>query len=333
MIPTRDNQPRAKAVIDQPVPLDSLLELVDRELAESTRARPLWNYSEAFSRHLGLLTAEEQQRLRKSRVAIVGMGGVGGVHLVTLARLGIGRFTIADPDCFELANMNRQYGARVDTLGRAKAQVMADEIRRINPEAQVRVFTEAVRPETTAEFLEGADVFVDAIDFFALDMRRRLFRQAARNGIYSVTAGPIGFGAAWMVFAPGGMSFDRFFDLNDGQSEFEQLISFIVGLTPALLQRPYIDVRHVDLTKGQGPSAGFACQICAGVVAAQTMKILLGRGDMPCAPQYSQFDAYRGLLRQGRLRWGNRGPIQRVKRWWLRRLLDRRDRNMPTGNL
>lgn len=75
-----------------------------------------WSYSEAFSRNLGLISPSEQEKLRQSRVAVLGLGGVGGVNLVTLARLGIGRFTIADPDTFELANFNRQYGAMVSTI-------------------------------------------------------------------------------------------------------------------------------------------------------------------------------------------------------------------------
>ena len=70
-----------------------------------------FDYNEAFSRNIGLFTLEEQDKLRRSHVAIAGMGGVGGVHVATLARTGIGNFTIADPDCFELANMKRQYGA------------------------------------------------------------------------------------------------------------------------------------------------------------------------------------------------------------------------------
>ncbi|HSG22550.1 MAG TPA: ThiF family adenylyltransferase, partial [Azonexus sp.] len=67
-----------------------------------------FNYDEAFSRNIGWVTEAEQQRLRQSRVAIGGLGGVGGVHLLTLARLGIGRFTIADFDVFDVVNFNRQ---------------------------------------------------------------------------------------------------------------------------------------------------------------------------------------------------------------------------------
>ena len=103
-----------------------------------------FNYDEAFSRNIGLFTLEEQDKLRRSHVAIAGMGGVGGVHLITLARTGIGNFTIADPDRFELANMNRQYGARVDTIGRSKVEVMAEGVRRINPEAIVRALNEPI---------------------------------------------------------------------------------------------------------------------------------------------------------------------------------------------
>lgn len=83
-----------------------------------------WSYDEAFCRNLGLISPTEQQRLRNSRVAIAGMGGVGGIDMVALARMGIGKFTIADPDVFEIRNSNRQYGAMRSTNGQAKAEVM-----------------------------------------------------------------------------------------------------------------------------------------------------------------------------------------------------------------
>ena len=291
--------------------------LVVGSAAESTT----FSYEEAFSRHAGLLSAEEQETLRHKKVAIIGMGGVGGVHLMTLARLGIGHFAIADPDTFELANMNRQYGARQDTLGRSKADVMAEEVLKINPEARLQVFREGIDEDSIEEFLNEADLFVDGIDFFSIGMRRRLFQRAARNGQYAITAGPMGFSTAWLVFDPFGMSFDEYFDMYDGQSEIEQLIAFAVGLSPSLLHRPYIDLKHVNLREQRGPSAGSACNLCAGVVGAQAVRILLDRGDVRCVPRYSQFDAYRGKMRCGRLWLGNRNPLQRLKRWWLRQVI------------
>jgi hypothetical protein len=129
----------------------------------------------------------------------------------------------------------------------------------------------------------------------------------------------MGFGTAWLTFDPNGMSFDRYFDLADQQSELEQLIGFAVGLAPGLLHRRYLDLSKVSLTERRGPSSGLACQLCAGVAAAEALKVLLDRGEVRCAPYYSQFDAYRGRLRRGRLWGGNRHPAQMLKRWWLGR--------------
>src|SRR4051794_11967121 len=97
-------------------------------------------YEEAFSRNLGLVSPDEQRTLSNSRVAIAGMGAMGGLHLITLLRMGVGRFAIADFDQFELANFNRQYGGFIDTIGRSKVQVMCEFARKINPDVEITVF-------------------------------------------------------------------------------------------------------------------------------------------------------------------------------------------------
>ena len=70
-----------------------------------------FDYNLAFSRNIGWLTAAEQETLRRKRVAIAGLGGVGGVHMLTLTRLGIGGFNISAFDEFDVPNFNRQAGA------------------------------------------------------------------------------------------------------------------------------------------------------------------------------------------------------------------------------
>src|SRR5687767_1077946 len=106
--------------------------------------RAAWSYKEAFKRNRGLINDADQEKLRNSRVAIAGMGGVGGAHLLTLARMGIGAFNIADPDVFEVANFNRQVGATISNLGRNKAEAMADAVADVNPQVKLNVFAEAV---------------------------------------------------------------------------------------------------------------------------------------------------------------------------------------------
>ena len=85
-----------------------------------------FSYDAAFSRNRGWVTYQEQLALKNKRVAIAGLGGVGGSHLLTLTRLGVGAFHLADFDVFELANFNRQAGAMLSTIGQRKSEVLMD---------------------------------------------------------------------------------------------------------------------------------------------------------------------------------------------------------------
>ena len=123
-------------------------------------------------------------------MAIAGLGGVGGSDLVALARLGIGKFTIADPDVFEMRNTTQQYGATRSTEGHLKAEVMRDIVLNINPEAQIRRFCERIGRENALSFMAGADVFIDAMDASEIKMRRLLYRMARQDGIFALGASP-----------------------------------------------------------------------------------------------------------------------------------------------
>ena len=139
---------------------------------------------DAFSRNIGLLDEKQQQILLKSRVAVAGAGGVGGLHILTLARLGIGKFSIADFDTFDVVNINRQYGAMNSTMGKHKAEVLAEMARDINPFSDVRVFGEGVNIGNLDAFLEDVDVFVDGIDFFEIEIRRAIFKRCREKGLW-----------------------------------------------------------------------------------------------------------------------------------------------------
>jgi molybdopterin/thiamine biosynthesis adenylyltransferase len=280
---------------------------------------PQWSYDEAFKRNLGLISDMEQQKLRQSRVAIAGMGGVGGLHLITLARLGIGNFTIADPDVFEVGNFNRQYGATISNLGRNKAEAMAEMVLDINPEINIRVFAEPIHDGNVDEFLADADIYVDGIDLYAVDARRVIFKACRERNLWALTAGPMGFSTGWVAFDPDGMTFDQYFDLAEGMSELDKLIAFVVGLCPRALHLSHLDVSCVKPEERAAPSVSSGCQLATGVMGSLVAKALTGRGLIRAAPYYHQFDAYRQKFVQARLRGGNRHPMQRMKRWWLHR--------------
>jgi molybdopterin-synthase adenylyltransferase len=258
------------------------------------------------------VTAAEQATLRRKRVAVAGLGGVGGSHLLALARLGVGAFNIADFDTFEIANFNRQAGALSSTLGRPKTKVLAEMAKDINPELDIRTFPEGVSEGNLDEFLADVDLYVDGLDFFAFEARRATFAACAHKAVPAITAAPLGMGAALLNFMPGRMTFEQYFRL-DGLSEEDQAIRFLVGLSPAMLQRGYlVDRRTVDLGAHRGPSTVMACQLCAGIAATEALKILLKRGKVYAAPVSMQFDAYRGRLARVWRPWGNRGPWQRI---------------------
>ena len=269
-------------------------------------------YDEAFSRNLGWVTVAEQARLDASRVCIAGLGGVGGIYLLTLARLGIGAFTIADFDTFAYPNFNRQVGATVSSVGRPKIDVMLEMAREINPDLDVRIFREGLSPQNIPAFLADGDVYLDGLDFFALDIRRRVFAHCHAAGIPAVTVAPLGMGAALLNFVPGGMGFEDYFKL-EGHSAADQALRFLVGLSPAMLQMGYlVDPSRVDLANQRGPSTVIAVQLCSGVAAAQVLKLLLERGDVVAAPSGLHFDAYRNRLRRTWRPGGNRNPVQQL---------------------
>ncbi|WP_374480071.1 ThiF family adenylyltransferase [Zoogloea sp.] len=271
-----------------------------------------FDYDEAFSRNIGWVTQAEQAALRGKRIAIAGVGGVGGVHLLTLARLGVGAFHVADMDTFDLVNFNRQAGAMMSTLDRPKAEVMAEMARDINPEVDIRVFGEGVNAGNLDEFLAGVDLYVDGLDFFAFTARRDTFNACHRLGVPAVTAAPLGMGTAVLSFLPGRMSFEEYFRLA-GCDEDEMAVRFLLGLSPAMLQRAYLaDPSRVDFVARRGPSTIAACQLCAGVTATESLKILLRRGEVLCAPWGFQFDAYRNRYVKTWRPGGNNNPIQRI---------------------
>ncbi|MBI3100943.1 MAG: ThiF family adenylyltransferase [Burkholderiales bacterium] len=283
----------------------------------------MFDYDQAFIRNLGWVSAAEQQRLRHCRVAIAGLGGVGGSHLLTLARLGVGRFSLAEFDSFDIANFNRQAGAGMSSLGCPKLAVMESMARDIQPELEIRRFDQGISIDNLEDFLDGVDLYVDSLDFFAFDARRAVFAACAQKGIAAITAAPLGMGVAFLAFMPGGPSFDDYFQLQ-GQPELEQGLRFLLGLAPARLHRRYlVDPTRVRLDLRQGPSTAMACMLCAGVAGTQALKILLERGGVPAVPWGLHFDAYEGKLARTWLPQGNRNPIQRIRLALARRMLAR----------
>jgi len=220
-------------------------------------------YDRAYLRHRGLISETEQQKLKATRVAIPGLGGMGGVYAAALARSGIGRYTLADFDHFEPHNINRQYGAMASTIGHKKVEVMRDIVADINPAADIKVINTAIDADTIDDFLDDVDIVVDALDVFSQPTRRLVFAAARKKGIPVFSVAPLGFSAATFHFHPEGMSYDEFSGLHDGMTEKQMALHFICAIGAQGPHLKYMDTKKIGSSEGAAPSLGIACSLGA----------------------------------------------------------------------
>ncbi len=253
-------------------------------------------YKLSFSRNIGILTEAEQEKLFNSTVVIAGMGGIGGNVMVLLARMGVGHFHIADFDHFDYININRQYGARVDTRGKQKCEVLAEEVKLINPSASVTIFDQGFNDETADELLDGADLAVDAIDFYGIETHLVFHKKTREHGLYTLMGSPVGFSACLQVFDPEGMSLEEYCAIKPEMDVLEKQLRYCCGLVPELLHLEYFDVSsgasNTDFINRKGPSMASACALAAALVATEVVLILLDRRKPKAIPHTFQFDPY-----------------------------------------
>lgn len=118
-----------------------------------------------LSRTQLLIGKEKLNKLMNAHVLIIGMGGVGSFAAEFIARSGVGRMTIIDGDVIDPSNRNRQLPALANNHGQSKVQLMAERLSAINPEVQLNVVNEFIRPEAIEALLDtDADYMIDAID-------------------------------------------------------------------------------------------------------------------------------------------------------------------------
>ena len=140
-----------------------------------------------FSRTRLLLGEAALEKLAKCRVAVFGVGGVGGYVCEALVRSGVGAFDLVDDDQVALTNLNRQIIATHSTLGRDKVEVMAERMRDINPAVDVRLRKCFFLPENADEFpFDEYDYVVDAVDTVAAKLA--LIEKARAHGVPVISA-------------------------------------------------------------------------------------------------------------------------------------------------
>ncbi|MFC3122185.1 ThiF family adenylyltransferase [Agaribacter flavus] len=282
----------------------------------------MFEYSTAFSRNIGWITEAELAVIKKSKIGVAGLGGSGGEHCLTLARMGFENFHISDFDEFEIHNFNRQAGAYVSTLNRPKCEVLAEMIKDINPLATVKQFPKGVNADNVHEFFDELDIYVDGIDFFALDARKLVYSEAEKRGIPNLLAAPLGMSAALVCFDKDSMGYEEYYRFSTCKDKKEACIKLLMGLAPSATHRNYlVDESTADFDKEKGPSTPMAIKLCSGLLVTQVIKLVLGRGKVYKAPYSMQVDAYNHKYKISKIPFGNNGPIQRIKYAMVKKLV------------
>lgn len=154
-----------------------------------------------YQRNRRTVSIAEQLTLFRSRVVIVGAGGLGGYVIEELARLGVGTLVVADPDTFEEHNLNRQLLATLANLGAPKVEAAVERVGAINPAVRVVPLRSAFSRENGAELLSGADVAVDALD--TVTARVELARACRELGVPMVHGAIAGWYGQMATQMPG----------------------------------------------------------------------------------------------------------------------------------
>ena len=198
-------------------------------------------YKEIFSRNGGLISETEQETLRRSSIAIAGVGGVGGLLAERLIRIGVGRIKITDPGTFEKSNFNRQFGSSMVTLDQNKAEVIFQQLKDINPQAEIVYDQAGISDDSSAyKFVHDCDLVIDEMDFGMFKQSMRLQRAARRQDKYYFFSSAIGYGALITIFDPHGLTLEEFDGLPanidlDSVAKLTVSLDRVIPLVPAYI--------------------------------------------------------------------------------------------------
>jgi molybdopterin/thiamine biosynthesis adenylyltransferase len=255
------------------------------------------SYPNIFSRNIGVLTGEEQEKIRKSAIAIAGVGGVGSMVAERLIRMGVGKLKITDPDVFDETNLNRHVTAYVSTLGQNKAGAVFKQLKDINPQAEILYNDAGITDEASAsDFVSDCDMVIDEMDFGMLRESVILQREARRRGQYYIFSGAIAFGGVLVIFDPRGLTMEEYdkipFDVDLRQDipmqsvPMERIMPVVPSYVPDAINTCYkIMTREIP-----APTVSIGVALIAVLTTSEAINIILRKRDIAVAPAYTYID-------------------------------------------
>ncbi|OIJ20702.1 hypothetical protein BKP45_08650 [Anaerobacillus alkalidiazotrophicus] len=243
-----------------------------------------------FIRNVGIMTEEEVQKLHDTTIAIAGCGCIGGFSAELLARMGVGRLILADPDVFDVSNINRQCAATHHTVGQRKVEALRNHLLSINPDLEIVCYFDGVNKKNALSFVDGADYVIDAVDYFAFAESVALHRAARQKNLFVTTAVALGFGTSVLTFSPLGIKLEEYIGIPEDIAidELQGQTFPPSGYSQSLPEYATEEKIAAWINNRTIPTISVGQALGPGVLVSQLVLHLLGRKFPPIVPEYFQ---------------------------------------------
>lgn len=229
-------------------------------------------YWDIIDRQKGIINKKEQLKLKNSKIAVIGCGGIGGAAVEMLVRMGAENLKIVDKDTFDISNINRQLMSSFDAIDQPKTRVTEGVLRSINPFLQVEIFDQELNQENVHDILKGSNLVIDALD--NLISRILVSRCAYHLNIPFIHGAIHGTMGQITTFTPKTPQYEEIFKLPSLNQDLNQDI---------------ISKVH-KMNQNVPPVIGPVPNIVGCLQASEALKIITGKGNPIIAPEVLMFD-------------------------------------------
>ena len=229
-------------------------------------------YWEMLTRQMPLVSEEEQEKFKNAKVTVIGCGGIGGLTIEMLARMGVGELVLVDEDAFDLSNLNRQTLSTHENLGQPKSEVAERRVREIKPYVNVTSYSEHVDETNIDKLIMDSRIVIDALDNVLA--RVIVSRKAMEYKIPFIHGAIHGTMGQITTFLPNTKGYEEMFNL------------------PSLGKELTDDVVESlkNVTTGPPPVIGPVPNLVSCLQAMEAYKIITGLGKVTVSPKLLNFD-------------------------------------------
>lgn len=219
-----------------------------------------------------LVSKEEQEKFKDAKITVLGCGGIGGLAIEMLARMGAGELILVDEDEFDISNLNRQTLSSLDNIGMSKSEAAAKRVEKINPHVKVTYFKEHINEENIDKLIKDSRIVIDALDNVLTRViaarKAKEYKIPFIHGAINGTLGQI------TVFLPNTKSYEEMFNLPSLNKDLTEEVKESLK----------------NIASGKPPVIGPTPNLISCLEAIEAYKIITGIGKVTVAPEILTFD-------------------------------------------